>query len=215
MAGRVDQIELIALTVRRLIVETHGLRFDRNAAFALEFHRIEHLLLHLPIAEAAASLDQTVGKGRLAMVDMGDDGKVSNMRDVGFRSVLHGPALVSPRALASSAMSGPTLREDGMDARHPPNATGGEVRPHHAAQIVTTGLDPAVHDIDPTTCGEGNGMDGRSSPAMTKEEGLSTRTAACDCCKALIINDFHAQPAAIQSEPEMNMHLRIGSGGFG
>ena len=79
VAGRVDQIELIGFAVARDVVEPHRLRLDGNAALTLDVHRVEHLLLHLARGKAAADLDQPVGKRRLAMVDMRDDGKIADM----------------------------------------------------------------------------------------------------------------------------------------
>src|SRR5262249_9064852 len=62
------------------VIEADGLRLDRDAALALEIHGIEHLLLHLPGAKTAAELNEPVGERRFAVVDMGDDGKVSDAR---------------------------------------------------------------------------------------------------------------------------------------
>ena len=86
--GGVHEVEVIGLAVQRLIGKAHRLRFDGDAAFALDVHGIEHLLLHLARAQPAAHLDQAVGQGRLAVVDVGDDGEVADMRQVGHGRVL-------------------------------------------------------------------------------------------------------------------------------
>ena len=78
MARRVDQVELVELAVLGAIVEAHGLRLDGDAALALDIHRVEDLLLHLPRGEPAAQLDQPVCQRRLAVIDMGDDGEVAD-----------------------------------------------------------------------------------------------------------------------------------------
>ncbi len=57
VAGRVDEIELVALPVARLVDQTHALGLDRDTALPLELHRVEHLLSHLAIAETATTLD--------------------------------------------------------------------------------------------------------------------------------------------------------------
>src|SRR3546814_2065025 len=80
MAGRVHQVELIGLAALRGVAEANGLRLDGDAALPLDVHRVEHLLLHLARRQAAALLDQPVGEGRLAVVDMRDDGEVADMR---------------------------------------------------------------------------------------------------------------------------------------
>ncbi len=63
MSGRIDEIELIDLAALRLEAEGHALRFDGDAALALEVHRVEDLCLHFPGIEAAALLDEAVGQG--------------------------------------------------------------------------------------------------------------------------------------------------------
>ena len=79
VAGRVDQIELVGAAVPRGVLERRGLRLDRDAALALDVHRVEHLRFHLAIGEAAATLDQAIGKRRLAMVDVGDDREIADL----------------------------------------------------------------------------------------------------------------------------------------
>jgi len=54
--------------------------FDRDPALALEVHRVEHLVFHLTHRHRPRELEQPVGKRRLAVVDMGDDAEVSDVR---------------------------------------------------------------------------------------------------------------------------------------
>ncbi len=72
-----------------------ALRLDGDAALALDIHGIEHLLIHLSGAQATAVLDKTVGQGRLAMIDMGDNGEVTDMSEfahaIGLDSVSPAP----------------------------------------------------------------------------------------------------------------------------
>ena len=75
MAGRVDQVQLVALPVH-----AHRLRLDRDAAFALELHGVEHLVAHLARRDRVRELEDAVGERRLAMVDMGDDREVADVR---------------------------------------------------------------------------------------------------------------------------------------
>ena len=79
VAGRVDQVQLVGATVASDVFERRGLRLDGDAALALDFHRVEHLRFHLPVGEAAAALDQAIGEGRFAMVDVGDDRKIADL----------------------------------------------------------------------------------------------------------------------------------------
>ena len=78
MARRVDQVQHIGLAVLRRVIQPHGLCLDGNAALALDIHRVEHLLLHLTLAEAARLLDQAVGEGGFTVVDMRNDGEVAD-----------------------------------------------------------------------------------------------------------------------------------------
>ncbi len=82
MAGRVDQVQRVALAVARGVEQPHGLRLDRDAALALDVHGIEHLLLHLALGHGAGRLDQPVGQRRLAVVDVRDDREVADVREV-------------------------------------------------------------------------------------------------------------------------------------
>ena len=75
----VDQIEFVNLTVLGLVLKTGRLSLNRDAAFALEIHAVEHLFAHLSIAQTTATLNQTVSQRRLAMVDMGNDGKITDI----------------------------------------------------------------------------------------------------------------------------------------
>jgi hypothetical protein len=53
---------------------------DGNSALALQFHCVEKLLLtqHLAGGQRAGRLQEAVGKRGLPMIDMGDDGEVSD-----------------------------------------------------------------------------------------------------------------------------------------
>src|SRR5262249_58068682 len=96
MPGGVDQVEDIILAILEAVVQPHGLSLDGDAAFALDIHGIEHLLPaeHFTLGKAAGDLDQPVRKGRLAMVDMGDDGEIT---DVFNRYGGHVPHVATPR----------------------------------------------------------------------------------------------------------------------
>ena len=74
----VDKVELVVDAIGRTVIERHALCLDGNAAFALEIHRVEHLLRHLAIAQPTTKLDQPVGQGRLAVVDVRDDREVAD-----------------------------------------------------------------------------------------------------------------------------------------
>ena len=79
MARRIDQVQQIFLPVLGDIGQAYGLRLDGDAALALDIHRVEQLLLHLARLHRAAALDQPVGKGGFAVVDMRHDGEVADV----------------------------------------------------------------------------------------------------------------------------------------
>jgi hypothetical protein len=82
MAGGIDQIQLVGLTVLCRIDHTNRMSFDRNAAFAFEVHRVEDLRLHLPGAEGARQLEQSVGERGFAVINVRDDREIANVLDV-------------------------------------------------------------------------------------------------------------------------------------
>src|SRR5690606_6392705 len=90
VAGRVHQIELVDLSVACLVVEAHGLSLDGDPAFALNIHIIKDLLAHFAVGQPAGGLDQAVGQGRLAMVDMRDDAEVAYAGEIGHSAPLAG-----------------------------------------------------------------------------------------------------------------------------
>ncbi len=79
VARRIDQIQQIVLAVRGTVGERDRIALDRDPPFALDIHRVEHLVVELALRNATTSLDQPIGQSRLAMIDMGDDAKVPNM----------------------------------------------------------------------------------------------------------------------------------------
>ena len=58
----IDQVELVQLTVRRLILHAHGFGFDGDALLALEVHCIEHLGHHLTLRERSRTFEEPVGQ---------------------------------------------------------------------------------------------------------------------------------------------------------
>ena len=75
VAGRVDDVDAHALPDDR-----GRLGEDGDAALALEVVRIHHPLGDpLVVAEGARLLQETVDEGRLAVVDVGDDGDVAEL----------------------------------------------------------------------------------------------------------------------------------------
>ena len=79
VAGRVEEVEEIGLAVLRLVLHRHRMALDRDAAFALEVHGVEGLLLQLARADGVRELEDAVRQRGLAVVHMRDDAEVANV----------------------------------------------------------------------------------------------------------------------------------------
>ena len=102
MPGRVYQVKDV------LPVEhTYRLHLDGDAPLAFEVHLVEDLRAHLAFRNGARALKQTVGKRRLAVVDMRDNRKVAYL--------LHGetvPLLPFRRRGGEHGLAGATREEE-------------------------------------------------------------------------------------------------------
>ena len=78
MPRRIHQVKLISLTVFGLIIKPNGLGFDGNTALFFNIHGIKHLLGHLTAFQPAAIFNHSVGKGGFSMVNMCNNGKISD-----------------------------------------------------------------------------------------------------------------------------------------
>ena len=83
MARGVDEVQNIVLPIVRPVIEPDGARLDCNAALALEVHRVENLVFHLALVDRVALLKQPIGQRRLAVVNVRDDGEISDLGKVG------------------------------------------------------------------------------------------------------------------------------------
>jgi hypothetical protein len=61
---------------------------DGDAALTLKIHGVQYLSLHFTRGKTAAHLDETVSQGGLAVVDVGNDGKIADMTQVTHGSTL-------------------------------------------------------------------------------------------------------------------------------
>src|SRR3972149_632562 len=80
VAGRVDQVQAVVQAVSCLVVEANGAGLDGDAVLALEVHRVEHLARHLSRLDRVRQLQEAVGQGGLAVIDVGDDREVARAR---------------------------------------------------------------------------------------------------------------------------------------
>jgi hypothetical protein len=80
MPGGVDKVQGILLAIGRLMQHTNCVELDGDAALLFQFHVIEHLIgFHLTGGDGAGAFKQSIGNGRFAVIDVGDDAKISNV----------------------------------------------------------------------------------------------------------------------------------------
>ena len=79
VAGRVDQVQ-DELLVRHTPGQPHVLGLDGDTALTLDIHPVQVLRAHRPFVDDTGELQHPVGQRRLAVVDVGDDAEVSNLR---------------------------------------------------------------------------------------------------------------------------------------
>src|SRR5580658_5092988 len=77
VSGRVDQIELVGVSVFGGVMQPDAFGFDGDAALALQIHGVKHLFMHLALRKRARHLKQTVREGGLTVVDMRDNAKIA------------------------------------------------------------------------------------------------------------------------------------------
>jgi len=111
MAGRVHKIKDIGFAVFGFIRKPYRLRFDRDAALALDIHRVEDLFDHVALGQRAGFLDQSIRKRGFAVIDMGNNGKIANLVK-GVRAHAHASSSMPAFFQAgdtSDAASGPVV----------------------------------------------------------------------------------------------------------
>ena len=59
---------------------------DRDAALALEVHRVQRLLAHQPHVNRLGQLQDTIRQRGLAMIHMGDNAKIPDVFDALFHA---------------------------------------------------------------------------------------------------------------------------------
>jgi hypothetical protein len=85
--------------------------FDRDAALAFKIHVVKHLILSVPFGDGSGKFKQSVGQGRFAVVDVGNNAEITN--------VFHGSKGKKKKSDAS---------------RHPPGNQQEHVKPGVSAQ---------------------------------------------------------------------------------
>ena len=146
VAGRVDQVQLVDAVVGRPEHDPHRLGLDGDAPLALEIHRVEHLVAHLPLGHRLGDLEDAVGQRRLAVVDVGDDREVADSRERHRSRLLAPPGQQAPHRLQllqmeeprTAHIGGPGGRQRGRHGRPArpgtTGPTGGRAAPRRPAR---------------------------------------------------------------------------------
>lgn len=79
MPRRINEIQLVGFTIASGVVERNALRLNSNTALTLDVHRIEDLSFHLTFRKPPADLNKAVSNGGFTMVNVRNDGEISNM----------------------------------------------------------------------------------------------------------------------------------------
>src|SRR5207253_5416498 len=78
VARCIDEVQRVLLAVARLVEEPDRVGLDRDAALALEVHRVQHLVDGLLGVHGAGEREEAVRQRRLAVIDVGNDGEVAD-----------------------------------------------------------------------------------------------------------------------------------------
>lgn len=78
MAGGVDQVEDIGLSIAGGITQTGRLGLDGDPPFPLQVHAVEDLVGHVTHLHRPGPFDQAISQSTFAVVNVGDDGKISD-----------------------------------------------------------------------------------------------------------------------------------------
>ena len=81
MTRRIEKVQAVGLTGFCPVFHRHRMRFNRNAAFPFQIHRIEQLILSFALLDRAGAFQQSIGQSRFAMIDVRDDTKVARSLD--------------------------------------------------------------------------------------------------------------------------------------
>ena len=85
VARGINEVELVGVAVVGLVVELHRPGLDGDAALLFQVHVVQKLGLHLPLGHRPAQLDEPVGQGGLAVINMRNNGEVADFTLIGHK----------------------------------------------------------------------------------------------------------------------------------
>ena len=165
-------------------IDPDVLGLDGDAPLALDVHRVEVLLAHVPGVDGAGQLEDAVRQGRLAVVDVADDGEVADAvdRDGSGRGCgrRHGPSIVPAQVGAPGRLA----REHGAGPAGPALAEWAR----HLLQLSSApvGLAPAAGPLSrtPRILTWPTSRARSSATARTRSAACATSRCAPSCARA-------------------------------
>ena len=85
MAGGIDEVQVIDLAVIGLVTQGSRGGLDGDAALLFQIHGVQDLGLLAAVVNGIALFQQPVRQGGLAVVNVGNDGEITNMRKFGHK----------------------------------------------------------------------------------------------------------------------------------
>jgi hypothetical protein len=82
-----DKIQSIGFAIIGGVIQLDSGGFDGDATLPLQVHGVQQLLAHLALVDGLIFLHQPVGQCGLAMVNMGNNGKIPDLRKFGHMCV--------------------------------------------------------------------------------------------------------------------------------
>ena len=79
VTGGVDEVQGVGLAVVGSVEDLHGAGLDGDAALLFQLHVIQQLVGHLALRHGVTLLQQAVSQRGFAVVNMGDDGEITNL----------------------------------------------------------------------------------------------------------------------------------------
>jgi hypothetical protein len=75
----VNKVESVYLAILGLILHLYSVTLDSNTLLALKVHIVKNLILHFTLIQRTCHLKQSVSKGTLAVVNVCNNAKISNI----------------------------------------------------------------------------------------------------------------------------------------
>jgi hypothetical protein len=79
VARGIDEVHLVGLSILCFVEKPDRFGLDGNAPLAFQVHLVHELFAHFPGRDGPCEFQEAVGQGAFAMVNMGDDAKITDV----------------------------------------------------------------------------------------------------------------------------------------